>query len=231
MVELALATGARKGELFAVQWAGVDLDRRTVRFLDTKNGESRTVPLAQTAVATLKAWKAGKLPVGLVFPININLLDKAWQAARAEAAIEDIRFHDLRHSAASYLAMSGALKKGGLLPSDIDYINLHGTGTQNNDIAEGTAIKRLFGPQYPAMSSTKAFTGHTLGACGGIEAVFSILAIEHGTIYPNLRLQTPMKELPFIPVKGTIKNAAVKHVLSNSFGFGGNCSSLIFSKA
>ena len=131
----------------------------------------------------------------------------------------------------SYLAMSGALKKGGLLPSDIDYINLHGTGTQNNDIAEGTAIKRLFGPQYPAMSSTKAFTGHTLGACGGIEAVFSILAIEHGTIYPNLRLQTPMKELPFIPVKGTIKNAAVKHVLSNSFGFGGNCSSLIFSKA
>jgi 3-oxoacyl-[acyl-carrier-protein] synthase-1 len=130
----------------------------------------------------------------------------------------------------SFLAMSGALKKSGLLPADIDYINLHGTGTQNNDIAEGTAIKRLFDPQYPKMSSTKAFTGHTLGASGAIEAVFSVLAIQQGIIYPNLRLQTPMKELPFIPVTGCIKNTKVQHVLSNSFGFGGNCSSLIFSK-
>jgi 3-oxoacyl-[acyl-carrier-protein] synthase I len=130
----------------------------------------------------------------------------------------------------SFLAMSGALKKSGLQPADIDYINLHGTGTQNNDIAEGTAIKRLFDPHYPKMSSTKAFTGHTLGACGGIEAVFSTLAIQHGIIYPNLRLQTPMKDLPFIPVTDFMKNTTVKHVLSNSFGFGGNCSSLIFSK-
>jgi len=130
----------------------------------------------------------------------------------------------------SFLAMSGALKKSGLQPSDIDYINLHGTGTQNNDIAEGTAIKRLFDPQYPKMSSTKAFTGHTLGASGGIEAVFAVLSLQHGIIYPNLRWQTPMKELPFIPVTTFIKNTPVKHVLSNSFGFGGNCSSLIFSK-
>ncbi|MEO7482964.1 MAG: beta-ketoacyl-[acyl-carrier-protein] synthase family protein, partial [Ferruginibacter sp.] len=130
----------------------------------------------------------------------------------------------------SFLAMSGALKKAGLQPSDIDYINLHGTGTQNNDIAEGTAIKRLFDPQYPMMSSTKAFTGHTLGASGGIEAVFSLMALEHGIIFPNLRLETPMKELPFAPEKKLIKNVSVNHVLSNSFGFGGNCSSLIFSK-
>lgn len=130
----------------------------------------------------------------------------------------------------SYLAMSGALKKSGLQPSDIDYINLHGTGTQNNDIAEGTAIKRLFQPHFPKMSSTKAFTGHTLAASGGIEAVFSILSLQQGIIYPNLRLQTPMKELPFTPEKSFIKNANVKHVLSNSFGFGGNCSTLIFSK-
>ena len=130
----------------------------------------------------------------------------------------------------SFLAMSGALKKSGLKPADIDYINLHGTGTQNNDIAEGTAIKRLFDPHYPAMSSTKTFTGHTLGASGGIEAVLSVLSLQHGIIYPNLRLQTPMKELPFVPETKFIKNAAVKHVLSNSFGFGGNCSSLIFSK-
>ena len=130
----------------------------------------------------------------------------------------------------SYLAMSGALKKAGLQTSDIDYINLHGTGTQNNDIAEGTAIKRLFGPQYPKMSSTKTFTGHTLGASGGIEAVFSVLALQHGIIFPNLRLQTPMVDLPFVPEREVIKNARVKHVLSNSFGFGGSCSSLIFSK-
>jgi 3-oxoacyl-[acyl-carrier-protein] synthase I len=130
----------------------------------------------------------------------------------------------------SFLAMSGALKKSGLQPADIDYINLHGTGTQNNDIAEGTAIKRLFAPHYPKMSSTKAFTGHTLGACGGIEAVFSLLSLQQGIIYPNLRLQTPMKELPFTPEINFIKNVNVKHVLSNSFGFGGNCSTLIFSK-
>jgi 3-oxoacyl-[acyl-carrier-protein] synthase-1 len=130
----------------------------------------------------------------------------------------------------SFLAMSGALKKSGLQPSDIDYINLHGTGTQNNDIAEGTAIKRLFDPGYPMMSSTKTFTGHTLGASGGIEAVFSVLALQHGIIYPNLRLETPMKDLPFTVETEFKKNIEVKHVLSNSFGFGGNCSSLIFSK-
>jgi 3-oxoacyl-[acyl-carrier-protein] synthase-1 len=130
----------------------------------------------------------------------------------------------------SFLAMSGALKKAGLQPSDIDYINLHGTGTQNNDIAEGTAIKRLFDGHYPKMSSTKTFTGHTLGACGGIEAAFSILSLQHGIIFPNLRLQTPMVDLPFVPERELLKGVEVKHVLSNSFGFGGNCSSLIFSK-
>ena len=130
----------------------------------------------------------------------------------------------------SFLAMSGALQKAGLKPEDIDYINLHGTGTQNNDIAEGTAIKRLFDPHYPKMSSTKTFTGHTLGASGGIEAVFSVLALQHGIIFPNLRLQTPMVDLPFVPERALVKNVKVKHVLSNSFGFGGNCSSLIFSK-
>jgi len=130
----------------------------------------------------------------------------------------------------SFLAMSGALKKSGLQPSDIDYINLHGTGTQNNDIAEGTAIKRLFDGKYPKMSSTKTFTGHTLGASGGIEAVFSFLALKHGIVFPNLRLQTPMVDLPFVPERELVKNIELKHVLSNSFGFGGNCSSLIFSK-
>ncbi|MEP6748900.1 MAG: beta-ketoacyl-[acyl-carrier-protein] synthase family protein [Bacteroidota bacterium] len=132
--------------------------------------------------------------------------------------------------AGSYAAMKGALALSGLHTKDISYINLHGTGTFNNDISEGTAIQRLFEPHYPKMSSTKAFTGHTLGASGGIEAVFSSLAIKHNIIYPNLRLQTPMTALPFVPERAFQKNVAVNHVLSNSFGFGGNCSSLIFSK-
>ena len=130
----------------------------------------------------------------------------------------------------SYLAMKGALEKSGLQPSAIDYINLHGTGTQNNDLAEGTAIKRLFDPHYPKMSSTKSFTGHTLGASGGIEAVFSALSVKYGLVYPNLRFRTQMKELPFAPETRYLKNEPIFHVLSNSFGFGGNCSSLIFSK-
>ena len=144
--------------------------------------------------------------------------------------------NDAHHQTASspdgtgnLLAMKGALKKAGLQPSDIDYINLHGTGTNNNDIAEGTAVKTLFEGNYPAMSSTKSFTGHTLGASGGIEAVYSILAIKEGLVFPNLRFETQMKELPFKPVT-ELHQKEINNVMSNSFGFGGNCSSLVFSK-
>jgi 3-oxoacyl-(acyl-carrier-protein) synthase len=130
----------------------------------------------------------------------------------------------------SWLAMTAALKRSSLQSNDIDYINLHGTGTQNNDIAEGTAIQRLFAPDFPPMSSTKSFTGHTLGASGSIEAVFSCLAIRHGIVFPNLRFSTQMKELCFIPETRYLVDQAVNNVMSNSFGFGGNCTSLIFSK-
>ena len=129
----------------------------------------------------------------------------------------------------SLLAMKGALEKSRLQPQDISYINLHGTGTLNNDLAEGTAIRQLFEPAYPPMSSTKSFTGHTLGASGAIEAVFSVLAIREGIIYPNLRLEKPMKEFPFAVERNFKKDQSVEHVLSNSFGFGGNCTSLVFS--
>jgi len=130
----------------------------------------------------------------------------------------------------SYLAMQGALDIAYLKPEDIAYINLHGTGTFNNDLAEGTAIEKLFHPHYPKMSSTKSFTGHTLGASGGVEAVFSTLSVKHDLIFPNLRLQTPMKEFPFTVERKFIKGQYISNVLSNSFGFGGNCTSLIFSK-
>lgn len=144
--------------------------------------------------------------------------------------------NDAHHQTASspdgtgnHLAMKGALQKAGLTTKEIDYINLHGTGTNNNDIAEGTAIKNLFEEDYPPMSSTKSFTGHTLGASGGIEAVYAILAIKEGLIFPNLRFETQMKELPFKPATALLRKD-IKNVMSNSFGFGGNCSSLIFSK-
>jgi 3-oxoacyl-(acyl-carrier-protein) synthase len=129
----------------------------------------------------------------------------------------------------SFSAMESALKMSALLPSDIDYINLHGTGTLNNDLSEGTAIKRLFGDDFPKVSSTKGFTGHTLGASGGIEAVFSTLAISEQCIFPNLRFETPIPVLNIQP-QTKFEQKKMNHVMSNSFGFGGNCSSIVFSR-
>lgn len=128
-----------------------------------------------------------------------------------------------------YLSMREALEKSALEPETIDYINAHGTGTDNNDLTEGLAIEKLFGPHIPAVSSTKPFTGHTLGAAGAVEAVISIMALTHQVIFPNLNFRTKIPELGFEPVKELIPSARLRNVLSNSFGFGGNDSTLIFS--
>lgn len=128
------------------------------------------------------------------------------------------------------LAMAEALRVAGLQPTDISYINLHGTGTENNDASEGAAVTALFGNTPPPASSTKAFTGHTLGAAGAVEAVYAQLCIEGQFVLPHLRLQTPMSSLPWQPVSH-MSTQPVQHVLSNSFGFGGNCSALVLSKA
>ena len=130
----------------------------------------------------------------------------------------------------AFLAMREALQMSGLMPQQIDYINVHGTGTQNNDLSEGVAIEKLFNGNVPPFSSTKSFTGHTLGAAGSIEAAISILAMRHGLILPNLNFSTPMKELSIRPVTKLVRNAGISNVLSNSFGFGGNNSTLILSK-
>lgn len=127
------------------------------------------------------------------------------------------------------LAMEKALKVAGLKPSDIDYINAHGTATGNNDLSEGRAILNVFGDAVPDFSSTKAYTGHTLAAAGAIEAVYSILALQHNVIFPNLNFTTPMKEFAITP-QTTLKEKKIQTVLSNSLGFGGNCSTVIFSK-
>lgn len=142
-------------------------------------------------------------------------------------------FHQTASSAegnGNFNAMQEALQVSRLAPSDIQYINAHGTGTSNNDGSEGIAIQRLFGEQIPMVSSTKANTGHTLGACGALEAVYSCLALKHNMVFPNLRYRQQMKELQFTPVNQLIADRTINHVMSNSFGFGGNCSSLIFSK-
>ena len=129
----------------------------------------------------------------------------------------------------AFLAISKALKKAGISSSEIDYINAHGTGTRNNDLSESVALKRIFDEQIPEFSSTKGFTGHTLGAAGAIEAIFSLLAIQKGQIFPNLNFNSKMEETGLNPVTG-LREKKVKTVLSNSFGFGGNCTSLIFQK-
>lgn len=130
----------------------------------------------------------------------------------------------------AFLAMQKALKMAGLMPEQTDYINAHGTATPNNDLSESIAIQRVFGKNVPDFSSTKAFTGHTLAAAGVVEAVFSILALEEQTIFPNLNFETPMPETGLKPVISVVKKE-LQHIVSNSFGFGGNCSTLIFSKA
>lgn len=130
----------------------------------------------------------------------------------------------------AYLAMQKALSVAGIEPAKIDYINAHGTATPNNDLSEGRAIKRIFGNEIPAFSSTKAFTGHTLAASAAIEAVYSLLAMQNGLVFPNLNFKTPMSEVNLVP-QTTLLRKPLQNVLSNSFGFGGNCSTLIFSKA
>ncbi|WP_281323874.1 beta-ketoacyl-[acyl-carrier-protein] synthase family protein [Flavobacterium sp. IMCC34518] len=131
----------------------------------------------------------------------------------------------------AFLAMEKAFKIAQLKPEQIDYINVHGTATPNNDLSEGRAIVRLFGENNaPDFSSTKPFTGHTLAAAAAVEAVYSVLAIQNNVVFPNLNFKTPMEEFNLIP-QTTLKHKKIEHVLSNSFGFGGNCSTLIFSKS
>jgi len=131
----------------------------------------------------------------------------------------------------AFLSMRAALEKARLDSGEIDYINAHGTATQNNDLSEGIAIERLFGSKIPFVSSTKPMTGHLLGAAGAVEAVISIIAMKNGCVPANLNFTSKMKELGFSPVTEMVRNVEIRHIMSNSFGFGGNNTTLIFSKA
>ena len=127
-------------------------------------------------------------------------------------------------------AIKEALAMCGLKPTQIDYINMHGTGTPNNDQSESKATVNVFGNSVPKFSSTKAYTGHTLAASAGVEAVISVLSLQHNKIFPNLNFTTPIAEFGLVPVT-KVTDYEMHNILSNSFGFGGNCTSLIFSKA
>ncbi len=123
--------------------------------------------------------------------------------------------------------MTNALKKAGLSPDQIHYINTHGTGTENNDRVELLGMKHIFST-LPPYNATKSYTGHTLGAAGAVEAIFSILSIMNRELHKSLHCLNPIEGIS--PVNQYKENVHIEHVLSNSFGFGGNCTSLVLSK-
>ena len=128
-----------------------------------------------------------------------------------------------------YRVMKDALSNAKLDAAEIDFINAHGTATENNDQVESVAMLRLF-EKVPAFASTKSYTGHTLGAAGAVEALYCILNLTGQELFPGLHFKKPIPGLGLEPVQAH-KKTPLTHIMSNSFGFGGNCSSLIFSKA
>lgn len=127
------------------------------------------------------------------------------------------------------LAIRQALRQAGLLPGAIGYLNAHGTGTANNDTTEGQAIKEVFGEAVPPFSSTKPFTGHTLGAAGALEAVLSVLSLTHRLVWPNLNFEQPIPDHGLLPACTLQEAPQLAHVLSTSAGMGGSCCALLFS--
>ena len=126
-----------------------------------------------------------------------------------------------------------ALKDAGIAPTEVDYINAHGTSTEYNDANETQAIKKVFGEQAfkLAVSSTKSMTGHLLGAAGAVEGVFSVLTLQQGIIPPTINYENPDPECDLDYVPNQARRADVRVVLSNSFGFGGTNACVIFRRA
>jgi 3-oxoacyl-[acyl-carrier-protein] synthase II len=128
-------------------------------------------------------------------------------------------------------AMSHALRSAGMAPREIDYVNAHGTGTPQNDRIEALALARVFGEGHVLVSSSKSLVGHTMAAAGSVEAVVTILALEHGLVPPTANLTDVDPAVPFDCVPSVARPADLDAALSNSFGFGGQNVSLIFRRA
>jgi 3-oxoacyl-[acyl-carrier-protein] synthase-1 len=114
----------------------------------------------------------------------------------------------------AFLAMEQALSMAGISPEEVDYINAHGTATENNDLSEGLGIQRLFGEQVPDFSSTKPYTGHTLAAAGSVEAIYCLMALQQQKVWPNLNFKNQMPELSITPVQQLKENKVLRNVLS-----------------
>jgi len=128
--------------------------------------------------------------------------------------------------------MGNALQDAGIAPTDVDYINAHGTSTDLNDKYETQAIKKVFGDHAWKMgiSSTKSMTGHLLGAAGGVEGAYTALAIERQVMPPTINHEHPDPECDLDYVQNQPRPAAIRIALSNSFGFGGTNGTLVFKK-
>ena len=132
----------------------------------------------------------------------------------------------------AFRCMANAIRDAELGIESIDYINAHGTSTPLGDLAETVAVKRLLGEraQKVAVNSTKSMTGHLLGAAGGVEAVFSILALQNQVSPPTINLQTPDPQCDLDYVANAARRMAIRTALSNSFGFGGTNGTLVFRR-
>jgi 3-oxoacyl-[acyl-carrier-protein] synthase II len=125
-----------------------------------------------------------------------------------------------------------AIEDAGLAPDDLDYINAHGTGTPENDKMEYLAVASVFGEcsRHLPISSNKSMVGHTLSAAGAVEAVFTLLTLEHQRIPPTINYRVPDPAIPLDVVPNVARDARVRHALSNSFGFGGQNVSLVLGQ-
>ena len=202
------------------------------------NGFNALMILDTQPCRPFDATRAGlNLGEGAAYVVLERAASARRRGVRALATLDGVAntcdaFHQTASSAdgeGAFRAMRGALADAGLDPSAVDYINAHGTGTPNNDACESAAMLRLFGDRVPPVSSTKAFTGHTTSASGAIETVICLLALRHGFLPVNLNWQHPMDN-GIVPVRESRPPREIRHVLCNSFGFGGNDSSLLLSK-
>jgi 3-oxoacyl-[acyl-carrier-protein] synthase II len=127
-------------------------------------------------------------------------------------------------------AMQAAITDAGITAGDIDYVNAHGTSTPPNDRVETLALKRVFGERVPLISSTKSMTGHTLGAAGALESVFSILALQNSLVPPTINLDNPDPACDLDYVPNVARPAEIRYAMTNSLGFGGHNASLVFGQ-
>jgi len=219
----------------------------------TEQAYERSLPVGDAlSDDALLAWEPSARPV----PVSVRLaataacqegaaalvLESAETARARGAAIlgyvlgcgeKGDGFHRTRSSpdgAPIIAAIRDAIEDAGLTPDDIDYVNAHGTGTPENDKMEAMGCMAVLGERMKSVpiSSNKSMIGHTLTAAGAVEAVFSLLTIQNGRIPPTINYEVPDPAIPLDVVPNAARDATVKHVLSNSFGFGGQNTCLVF---